>query len=116
MMNKECIKMSEELFEKGLRVSAELTSAEFMICNIKTDSTVVLHEAHQMYIAARIAMNDFWVGLRIAMPQLPKGKLSIDWSTKEVFYQQEEKENENAISHRRITHAVRQHRACGHLR
>ncbi len=88
-MDKERIKMSEELYEKGLRVSAELTSAEFMICNIRTDSTVVLHEAHQMYIAAKIAMNDFWVDLRIAMPQLPDGKISIEWSIKEVSYEKE---------------------------
>ena len=88
-MNEERTKISEELFEKGIRASAELTSAEFIICNIRTDSTVVLHEAHQMYIAARTAMNDFWVGLRIAMPQLPKGKMSIDWSMKEVICEKE---------------------------
>ncbi len=84
-------KLTKEELDAGRRSSAAVKSAQFMITNIKTDSTTVLHAAHHLYIETQLEHNRFWQRLFDNYPELSRtAEAIIHWHTGMLSWKEKE--------------------------
>jgi hypothetical protein len=71
--------LPKELIEEGRPIAAELRAAEFTLTNMRTDSTEVLHEVHNIYIRISAKMDKFWDKIYEASP-IPNTEIcKLNW-------------------------------------
>ena len=88
-------KLTPEELDEGRRLFAAGKAADYMIIHLKTDNTMVLHEAHRMYVEAQVACFDYWDRLLKNHPRASVSGVAIEWHRSVIKWTEPEKENKN---------------------